>query len=111
MADFQSHLAEFEQNAIAIYALSTDSEEKAREMVNKHGLGYPVMFGVDGPATAEAWGSYYEQRRNILQATAFILLPDHSIASATYSTGPVGRLVADDALRAVATYKRQAAAT
>ena len=110
MADFQSRLGDLEQNGISVYFLSTDDEEHAREMVDKHNLTFPVLYGVDGPSTAQSWGSYYEERRNILHATGFILHPDRTIASATYSTGAVGRLVAEDALNNVLFHKKQAAA-
>ncbi len=109
MADFQSKLAEFGQNDIAVFALSTDSEEHAREVVDQHGLAFPVLYGIDGRATSAAWGSYYEERRGILHATGFVLFPDHRIASATYSTGPVGRLTAQDALGHIAFQKKKMA--
>ncbi len=109
MADYQAHRAQFEQNGIAVYALSTDDAQHAQEMVERHGLSFPVLYGVDGPATAAAWGAHYEERRNIIHATSFILQPSRRIANATYSTGPAGRLVAEDALRVVAFLKKQAA--
>ena len=109
MADFQAHLGELTENEIAVYALSTDPEEKAQEMINAHGLTFPVLYGVDGVKTSQAWGSYYEEERKILHATAFVLSPDHGIASATYSTGPVGRLSAKDALAFIAFNKKKMA--
>ena len=110
MADYQFHLGLLEQGGISVYALSTDDLEHAKSTVDKIGVTFPVLYGVDGPALAAAWGGYYEQRRNILHATSFILRPDRSIASATYSTGPVGRLLATDAARIVAFYRKQAEA-
>jgi peroxiredoxin len=111
LAEYQFHLGILEQNGVSVYALSTDPLGKAQETVQRAGATYPVLHGVDGPALARAWGSYYEERRNVLHATAFILRPDHTLASATYSTGPVGRLLATDAARIVAFYRRQAAAS
>ena len=110
MADYQFHQGILEQAGVAVFALSTDPLEKASETVAKAGATFPVLYGVDGPKTAAAWGSYYEERRNILHATCFVLRPDRTIASATYSTGPVGRLVATDAVRIVNFYRKQAAA-
>lgn len=110
MADYQARLAELEAAGISVFALSTDDPEHARETVARHGVTFPVLHGVDGPAVSRAWGSYYEERRDILHATSFVVRPDHTIASATYSTGPVGRLVAGDALAIVSFYRRQAAA-
>jgi peroxiredoxin len=110
LAEYQFHLGILEQAGISVYALSTDPLDKAGETIAKAGVTFPVLHGVDGPQTAAAWGSYYEQRRNILHATSFILRPDRTIASATYSTGPVGRLLATDAVRVVNFYRKQAAA-
>lgn len=109
MADFQSRLSDLEQNGISVYALSTDDEEHAREVVDKNSLTFPVIFGVDGVKTSQAWGSYYEERRSILHATGFVLKPDRSIVSATYSTGPIGRLVAEDVINNVDFHKKQMA--
>ncbi len=61
---------------------------------------------MDGPALSQAWGSYYEEKRNVLHATAFILRPGGTIASATYSTGPVGRLTPGEAAGIVAFYQK-----
>ena len=110
MADYQFHLGLLEQGGISVYALSTDDLEHAKSTVDKIGVTFPVLYGVDGPALAAAWGGYYEQRRNILHATSFILRPERTIASATYSTGPVGRVTPVEAARIVAFYRKQAEA-
>jgi peroxiredoxin len=109
LAEYQFHLGMLEAAGISVAALSTDDLEHAKDTVYRAGVTFPVLYGVNGPELARAWGSFYEERRNILHATAFVLRPDRVIASATYSTGPVGRLLATDAARIVAFYKRQAA--
>lgn len=111
LADFQFHAGILEQAGVSVYALSTDDlEHTQRTLAAAGGVKFPVLYGMDGPALAAAWGAYYEERRNILHATGFVLRPDHTIASATYSTGPVGRLVATDAARIVNFYRKQAQA-
>jgi peroxiredoxin len=99
-----------EQAGASVFALSTDDLAHAQEVVTRTGAAYPVLYGVNGPELAATWGAYYEQRRNILHATAFILRPDGVIASATYATGPVGRLSAEEAVRMVLFLRKQAAA-
>lgn len=76
--------------------------------MEKHGLTFPVLYGVDGRSVSQAWGSYYDPGRDILHATAFILGPDRAIVSATYSTGPIGRLMPQDALALVQFLKSRA---
>jgi len=110
LADYQFHLGLLEQSGVSVYALSTDDLEHAKSTVDKAGVTFPVLYGMDGPKLAAAWGGFYEERRNILHATTFILRPDHAIASATYSTGPVGRVTPVEAARIVAFYKKQAEA-
>ena len=102
-------MSQLEELNMAIFALSTDSREEAQATVEKHGLKFPVLYGMDGPKTAETSGSYYEERRNIIQPTGFIVSPDRKIMSVTTSSGPVGRLSAQDVILIVGSYKKQAA--
>lgn len=94
---------------ISVYALSTDPLDKATATVEKHDLQFPVLYGMDGPKTAELLGAFYEERRNIIQPINFILGPDRKIVSVTTSTGPVGRLTSEDVTRVVSFYQKQAA--
>lgn len=102
-------MGEIEALGVSVYALSTDSREEAQQTAEKHDLTFPVMFGMDGPKTAELLGSYYEERRNIIQPTNFILGPDKKILSVTLSNGPVGRLTPEDVVRFVSFHQKQAA--
>ena len=81
-----------------MYALSTDSKEEAQQTVDKHQVRFPVLYGMDGPKTAELLGAYYEERRNIIQPVGFILSPENKIMSVTTTSGPVGRLSARDVI-------------
>ncbi len=110
MAEYQQLTSAFKNEGVSVYALSTDNLENAKKLATAAKANFPVLYGVDGPALSRTWGSYYEQRRNILHATAFVLHPDHTILSATYSTGAVGRLDAKDALSVVLFFKARAAA-
>jgi len=109
LVDYQYNLNTLTASGISVYFISTDPREKAEETANKLGLAYPVLYGLDGPATAELLGTYYEAERNILQPAAFILNPARAIANVTYSDGPAGRLYADEALKVVHFAKVQAA--
>ena len=90
-----------------VCALSTDSLDKAKSTVDKLHLTFPVLYGLDGPKTAETLGTWYEEKRNIIQPSAFILGPERKLLSVTYSSGPVGRLVAKDARMLVAFLDKQ----
>lgn len=74
--------------------------------MDKLKLTFPVLYGVEGPKTAEILGAWYEEKRNILQASAFIIDPQRNLMSVTYSSGPIGRLRAQDALGLIGFYSK-----
>lgn len=77
-----------------IYALSVDSAKDAAKTVERHGLEFPVAWGLDGEEVVEKTGAYRDAERGHLQATSFILR-DGEVMHATYSSGPLGRLQAE----------------
>jgi peroxiredoxin len=81
-------------------ALSSDARQDAWGTVQRLGLGYRVLYGLDPEATSSAIGCYTGEHEGVphIQPAAFILDPDGRIAHAVYSSGKVGRLTADDAL-------------
>jgi hypothetical protein len=54
-----------------------------------------------------ATGCFYEERRQILHSTGYVLRPDGTVAVGVYSTGPIGRLVWQDVLALVQFYKKR----
>lgn len=110
MADFQSRIAEFKTENIDVIALSVDPLDKARETVEKLQLTFPVAWGLEVPRDAEKVGAYWEERRKIIHATDFILDSDKRVVDACYSVGPIGRIVAADALSHIQFFKRRKAA-
>lgn len=97
MADFEEHLGAFNELGATVYALSVDNRENAEKSVERHGLEFPVGFGLDGKAVAEATGAYRDEEGGHLQATSFILR-DGRVMHASYSSGPLGRLQAEHAV-------------
>ncbi len=87
--------------------MSTDPLDKAQSTVDKLGLTFPVLYGVDGPATADTLACWYEEKRNIVQPAAFIIDPERNILNLTYTSGPIGRLQVKDALGLVGFYAKQ----
>jgi alkyl hydroperoxide reductase subunit AhpC len=53
------------------------------------------------------WGAYWEERRKIIHATNFIIDADKKVTQACFATGPIGRIVADNALRSVQGAKKR----
>ena len=110
MAAFDKAQEKLEAEGIKTIAASIDPLDKAQGTVSELGLTIPVGHGLPVKETASALGAFYEERRQILHATGFVIKPDKTIAVAQYSSGPIGRLVWQDVLALVQFYKKQAAA-
>jgi peroxiredoxin len=108
LAAFEKAQPRLEEEGIRVVAASTDPLDKATETVKEHGLTLPVGYGLPLKETAAMFGSFYEERRGVLQSTGFVLRPDHTIVVAQYSSGPIGRLVWQDVLGLAQFYKKQA---
>ena len=109
MADFQSHIEEFKKENVEIVALSVDPLDKAREIVDKLQLTFLVAYGLEVPRDANKIGAFWEERRKIIHATNFILDSGKKVVDACYSVGPIGRIVAADALSHTQFFKKRTA--
>jgi peroxiredoxin len=100
LAGYQKKIADFEAIAAGVVALSVDSRKHARETVERHGLTFPVLHGLDARDTAEKIGAYINQEANpaFLHTTDFILAPDGTIAQIVYSSGLIGGFVVGEAV-------------
>ena len=107
MAGFEKHRAELEALGVKIVAASIDPIDKAKEVAAE--LSFPVGYGVTR-AVADQLGSWWEERRGLIQPSEFLVGADGKVRSATYSTGPIGRVDAADVVRLVNFYDKQAAA-
>ncbi len=68
-------------------------------------LSFPVGQGVTREM-ADALGSWWEERRSIIQPSEFILDRDGRVLTSTYSSGPVGRIDAEAAVGVIGFYVR-----
>ena len=107
MADFQALIQELEAEQIRVIAGSVDEKERAKEIVDKLGITYPVAYGMNPEEVSRITGAFYEKERKILHGTGFLIRPDKTIAVACYSSGPIGRLTARDTLNLVRFYKKR----
>ena len=85
-----------------VYAASVDDIDDASKIASN--LSYPVGYGVTR-ANADALGSWWEDRRSIIQPSEFILGPDGKVILSTYSSGPIGRMLATDAVKMINMYE------
>jgi len=82
---------------------SVDSVEDVASLKEGLRVGFPMLAELDVEQVADATGAFVQRgERPMVHATGFLLRPNGEVASATYSTGPVGRITASDVLRVVA---------
>jgi peroxiredoxin len=107
LADFQGKIDQFNEIGTQVVTLSVDSEEDAQKTLEDNTLTYPVLYGLDAREMVSTIGAYINEEPLYLHATGFILRPDGTIAVAVYSSGAIGRLVADDTARLIRHYQKQ----
>jgi peroxiredoxin len=108
LADFQTHLAQLAQDGIKVAAASVEPESEARQMVQDHGLSFPVGYGLDARAASGLLGAFYEEAEQpYLHATGFLVEPGGKVKVACYSSGPIGRLGAENVRKLVEHYQSQ----
>ncbi len=75
-------------------------------MVEKHKTGFPVVYGLDVRKEAEKIDAYVDNENGYFQPATFILR-DGTVVQATYSSGPLGRLQAEQVLMLIDHYRKQ----
>jgi peroxiredoxin len=94
-----------------VAALSVDGEATTMELIARHGLQFPVGYGADAHALAEATGAFLNDDPLYVQSTGFILDPSGRVVVSVYSSGAVGRLVPEDVVGLIRYLRVHAAET
>ena len=105
MAGFSKLKPELDALGVKVLAASTDRLDKAKEVAAE--LSFPVAYGVTREM-ADRIGAWWEDRRGIIQPSEFVVESAGKIRSATYSSGPIGRVDAADVVKLVNFYDKQA---
>lgn len=103
MLDFETNAALFREIGVEVVAASVDSVERTAALAEGHRLSFVTMISeLDAADVAASTGAYLnEGDRTFLHATGFLLDPQGRIAVSVYSSGPIGRLGANDVLKKV----------
>lgn len=96
MAAFEEKRAELEALGISVFAASVDSAEKTQE-VKASGLGFPLGHSVTR-AQGDAIGAWWEERRDFIQPSEFVIDRKGNVLHSTYSASPIGRTDPGDVL-------------
>jgi alkyl hydroperoxide reductase subunit AhpC len=105
LAAFQKAKPDLEALGIKVVAASVDPLDKAKEVAAE--MSYPIGYGVTR-AMADRLGSWWEDRRSIIQPSEFIVDAAGKVRTSTYSSGPIGRMDPADVIRLVNFYDKQA---
>ena len=81
-----------------LLAASVDTGDAARKVAA--GLDFPVAEGVTR-VQARQLDSWWEDRRGIIQPSEFVLDRTGRVVASTYSSGPIGRMDAQDVVKYV----------
>ncbi len=98
LSAFSRALDTLTELGVKVVALSVDDEETSAALVAKRKLRFPAGHSADADKIAAATGAYVNDDPHYLQSTGFILAPDGTVRLAVYSSGAIGRLVADDVI-------------
>ena len=93
---------EFDKLGVKVVAASVDPIDKAQEVADE--VNFPVGYGVSRDV-ANALGSWWEDRRQIIQPSEFIVGADGNVVACSYSDGPLGRIDAGDVIKMVNFYE------
>ncbi len=102
MVGFAELKDEFDKLGVKVVAASVDDVEKAQEVADE--VNFPVGHGVSRDI-ADALGSWWEDRRQIIQPSEFIVGADGNVVACSYSDGPLGRIDAGDVVKMVNFYE------
>ena len=74
---------------MSIIAGTVDSREKTQKVAEP--LNFPVAYGVTREI-GNALGSWWDERRDFIQPSEFVLNRQGTVMFSTYSNSPVGRM-------------------
>ena len=92
---YERNLAALREIGVSVYAATVDSLEETQKVAEP--LSFPVAWGVQREL-GDKLGSFWEEKRDHIQPTEFIVSRKGRLLSSTYSSSPLGRVDPDEAL-------------
>ncbi len=83
---------------VSVFAASVDPLDKAQLVAAE--VSFPVGYGVTR-AQADLIGSWWEDRRGIIQPSEFVIGAGGQVVTSSYSSGPIGRIDAADVIKMI----------
>ena len=104
MAGYDTQREALEAMGAKIVAASVDGQEGARKVAD--GVGFPVGVNVTRDM-ADSIGAWWSEERGFMQPSEFILDADGRVRTSTYSSGPIGRIDSQAAVKMIAFWESQ----
>jgi len=98
LVGFEKLKAELDALGARVFAASVDPIDKAGEVATE--VSFPVGYGVTREV-ADKLGSWWEERRSIIQPSEFVIDAGGKILASSYSDGPIGRIDAADVIKLI----------
>jgi len=106
LAGYEARREAFAEQGVGLIAGSVDDKERTVEVAAD--LGFPIAFNMkkdDG----DAIGSWWDEKRQIIQPSEFLLTKRGRVIISVYSNGPVGRMDPNETLTLVRYLNQQRA--
>ena len=104
MDGWAEHREDLEKLGARIVAASVDDIDKAKEIAD--GKGFQFGYGVTRDI-GDAIGAWWEEKRNFVQPSEFLLNADNKVIASSYSAGPIARMEPADAMNVINFVEKQ----
>jgi alkyl hydroperoxide reductase subunit AhpC len=98
----------FSEQGVSVIAGTVDTQEQSAGVAEP--LGFPVAYGMTR-ADGDAIGAWWDERRDHIQPSEFILSKSGKVLMSTYSNSPIGRMDPEEALTLIKFINAQRAKT
>ena len=95
MAGFEERRDAFSEIGFSLLAVTSQPEEQALEVAAD--IGFPVAYGVER-ATGDAIGAWWNEGKDHIEPSEFILTQSGRVLASTYSSSPIGRMDPEETL-------------
>lgn len=101
MADYNFVYDAFKASNVRVIGATVDSVEDVTAMSERLGLEFPVLAEIDRAQVVDGMGAYPLDRRGTYHPVNVILDENGAVDVASYSSGAIGRIGPEEALRFV----------
>jgi peroxiredoxin len=101
---YSAQKEELDKLGVKVVAASVDDIENAKKIADQN--NFDVAYGVTKDI-ADTLGSWWEERRQIIQPSEFVINSEGKVMVSSYSDGPLGRIDAGDVIKLINFYESQ----